>query len=638
MLDHVFSPFTIKGKTLKNRLAVAAMVTNFSNEDGTCSETFAAYHEARAKGGYGMIITEDFAVNPRGRGFRCLPGLWNDDQIAGYKEFTKRIHQYGTVLIAQIYHCGRQSSKAVLGVAPQAPSAIACPFSPDIPEELTIEEIKEIISQYGDSARRAQEAGFDGVEIHGAHGYLIAQFMSSYTNKRTDEYGGSLENRMRFALEIIKDIRSKVSPDFIVGYRISADEYVTGGRNIEDTLTIVPYLEKAGIDYIHISAGVYRSFSDIIPSQYRGHSWNTDAAAEVKKITNLPVITVGRINDPRLAETILATGKADIVAMGRQSLADPETPNKAKEGRFNEIVNCIACHHGCVKNLLQNIPIACVLNPVLGRESKVSITKTDNPKKIMIVGSGPAGLAAAITAAKRGHKVKVYEKDKWAGGQFRIGAVPPGKGELINYINWQLNELNKLGVPVEFNTEVTPELVKQENPDVVVAATGAEPIIPNIPGIDRENVVTANDVLSGKVNTGSKVVVIGGGCVGAETANQLATYLKDVTLVEMTGVIAGDEMLVPRWDLLDDLKKNNVKVLTNTKVVEITDAGVKVTGAVNDTLPCDTVVISVGSKPSVALANKLKEEGYNIQIIGDASEVGLVGKAIKEGFDLGVVI
>ena len=638
MLDHVFSPFTIKGKTLKNRLAVAAMVTNYCNEDGTCTETFTAYHEAKAKGGYGMIITEDFAVNPRAKGFRCLPGLWNDEQIEGYKEFTKRIHKYDTVLIAQIYHAGRQSSKAVLGVAPQAPSAIPCPFSPDMPEELTIEEIKEIVTDFGDCARRAQLSGFDGIEIHGAHGYLISQFMSSYTNKRTDEYGGSLQNRIRFALEIIKDIRSKVTPDFIVGFRISVDEYVTGGRNIEDTLTIIPYLEKAGIDYIHVSAGVYRSFNDIIPSQYRGHSWNADDGEEVKKITNLPVISVGRVNDPRLAETILATGKADIVAMGRQSLADPETPNKAKEGRFEEIRTCIACHHGCVRKLLENVPIECILNPTLGKESEVKVKEAEEAKKVLVIGSGPAGMESARIAAQRGHKVEVYEKDKWAGGQFRIGAVPPGKGEMINYVNWQLNELNKLNVPVHMNTEVTPELIKEKNPDVIIAATGAEPIIPDIPGSDKKHVVTAHDVLYGRVNTGNKIVVVGGGCVGAETANQLATYLKEVTLVEMLDVIAGDEMIVPRWDLLDDLKKNNVRILTNTKVEEITDQGVKVSGAVNEVLPCDTVVIAVGSKPATGLAGKLKDEGYNVHIIGDASEVGLAGKAIKEGFELGRTI
>lgn len=381
------------------------MVMNLCNTDGTCTERFTAYHEAKAKGGFGMIITEDFAVDPLGKGFVGIPGLWNDGQVDGFKEFTKRIHKYDTVLIAQIYHCGRQTSKAVTGAAPQAPSAIPCPFSSDMPHELTIEEIHRIVSEYGDCARRAEEAGFDGIEIHGAHGYLIAQFMSPYSNKRMDEYGGSLENRIRFALEVIRDIRSKVSKEFIVGYRISCDEFVTGGRSIEDTKTIVPYLDEAGINYVHATAGVYRSFDAVIPSMYEKHGWISDFAKEIKEVTNLPVITVGRINDPRIADSIIKSGKADLVSLGRQSLADPETPNKAKEGRFSDIRTCIGCHHGCVGNLLANVPGECILIPETGHEFELEPVHTDSPKKVPVIGSGPAGLEAA----EKGHHVEVYE-------------------------------------------------------------------------------------------------------------------------------------------------------------------------------------------------------------------------------------
>ena len=298
----------------------------------------------------------------------------------------------------------------------------------------------------------------------------------------------------------------------------------------------------------------------------------------------------------------------------------------------------VAFSPGCVKNLLNNVPIQCILNPTLGRESQVALEKTTAPKNIMVIGSGPAGLEAAITAASRGHRVKVFEKNRWAGGQFRIGAVPPGKGEMINYINWQLNELRKLGVPVLMEMEVTPELVKKEKPDVIFAATGAEPIIPNIPGIDRPNVVSAHDVLAGKVNTGNRVVVVGGGCVGAETANQLANYLKCVTIVEMLDAIAGDEIVVPRWDLLEDLDRNKVRICTKTNVDEITEEGVKVSGAVNEVIPCDTVVLAVGAKPVLGLADTLKKEGYDVRVIGDALKVGLGGEAIMEGFETGRTI
>lgn len=635
MLDHLFSTFTIEGKQLKNRCVVPAMVMNYCNEDGTCTERFTAYHEAKAKGGFGMIITEDFAVTPGGKGFKYLPGLWNDGQIPGFAEFTKRIHQYGTVLIAQIYHAGRQTSKAVIGQAPWAPTAIPCPFSPDMPREMTIEEIKETVSQYGDCARRAKEAGFDGIEIHGAHGYLIAAFMSPYSNKRTDAYGGPLQNRIRFALEIIKDIREKCGKDFIVGYRISADEYVTGGRTIEDTKTIVPYLEEAGISYVHVTAGVYRTFDAVIQSMYCAHAWIADLAKEVKEVTKLPVITVGRYNDMRVADTVLACGKADLVSFGRQSLADPETPNKAREGRFDDIRTCIGCHHGCIGNLLANVPGQCILNPTLGLESEVKEAKTDAPKKVMVIGAGPGGLQAAISAAECGHAVTVYEKSRWAGGQFRLGSVPAGKGEITTFITWQMHELEKLGVEVKLGTEVTKELAEAEKPDVIIAATGAAPVIPHIPGADKANVVTSHDVLSGAVNTGARVVVIGGGCVGAETANHLASNLKRVTLVEMLEEIAVDEVVVPRWGLMADLEKNKVRICTRTTVTEIRDNSVILSGAVNEEIPADTVVLSVGAKSVDGLAKELQAEGYDVKVIGDAAKVGLAGAAIAQGYEIG---
>lgn len=638
MLDHLFSPLTIEGKTLKNRCVVPAMVMNFCNTDGTCTEQFTAYHEAKAKGGFGMIITEDFGVTPRGKGFTRIPGLWEDRQIEGFKQFTDRIHKYGTVIIAQIYHAGRQTSKAVMGQAPAAPSAIPCPFSPDMPEEMTIDEIHETVEQFGDCARRAKEAGFDGVEVHLAHGYLLAEFLSPYSNKRTDEYGGPLQNRMRMALEVLQNVRNKCGSDFIVGVRISGDENVTGGRSIADTMAVVPYLEQAGASYIHVSAGVYRSFDAVIPSMYCNHAWIADNAEKVKRITNLPVITVGRYNDPRIADAVLAAGQADLVSFGRQSLTDPEMPNKAHEGRFDDIRQCIGCEHACISGILADKQGGCILNPSLGHESTLRYDKTDSPKKIMVIGAGPGGLQAAISAARCGHSVTVYEKGRWAGGQFRLGSVTPGKGEITTFIRWQMHELEKLGVKVNLNTEVMKETVEAEKPDVIVAATGAEPVIPHIPGADGPNVVTAHDVLSGKVNTGARIVVIGGGCVGTETADHLASNLKNVTLVEMLDDIATDEVIVPRWDLLADIRKNNVRVLTGTTVQEIKENSVVVSGKVNEEIPADTIVLSVGSRSVHGLADELKEAGYDVRVIGDAARVGLAGEAIAQGDEAGRTI
>ncbi len=637
MLDNLFSTFTIKGKTLRNRSVVAPMVMNLCNLDGTCTERFTAYHETKAKGGFGMIITEDFAVMPNGKGFIQVPGLWEDSQTDTFKEFTKRIHAQGAVLIAQIYHCGRQTSIQMIGEVPWAPSADPCPLMQEPVHEMTIDEIKQVVEAFGDCARRAEEAGFDGVELHGAHGYLLAQFMSPYSNQRTDEYGGAMENRIRFAEECIRNVRSKVTDDFIVGYRISADEHVSGGRTLEDTKTIVPYLERAGIDYVHVTAGCYGAIDALCPSMYTKHAWIADDAMEVKQVTKLPVISVGRYNDMRIADQVLGCGKADLIAFGRASLADPAAPNKAKEGRFEDIITCIGCEQGCIGGILPQGPGQCILNPFTANEYNTPYeVKAETPKKVMIVGAGPAGLEAAIEAAKSGHTVEVYEKRRWAGGQFRLGAVPPSKGEIASFIQWQLNQLKKLNVPVCFETEVTKDLVVEKASDVVVVATGAEPLIPaSIPGIDLPHVVTAHDVLEGKALGGNRTVVIGGGSVGCETANYIASSHKAVTVVEMLEDVATDEQTGPRWQLLEDMEKHHVRILTETTVKEIKEGCVVLEGACNETLKADKVVIAVGSKPQNSLAEELIALGCNVKVIGDAAKAGLAGKAIREGFELG---
>lgn len=636
MLDSLFSPITINKRQLKNRCIVPAMVMNLCEEDGSCTERFAAYHEAKAKGGFAMIITEDFAItNVAGKGHQYIGGLWKDEHIPGFKEYTDRLHKWGALSIVQLHHPGRQ-----IGVidkdTPWAPSAIPCPFSPDMmPHEMTVAEIKLVVKQFGQAAARAKAAGFDGCELHGAHGYLIEEFMSPYSNKRTDEYGGDLCNRMRFALEIIHEVREQTGPDFIIGYKLSSDEWVSGGLTIEDTKAYVPFLEEAGVDYFGVSVGVYRSGDQIIPSMYTDHGWIANNAKEVKSVASVPVYAIGRINDTRVANAIIKSGKADMVAMGRQSIADPETPNKAKAGCFTDIRTCVGCLHGCDANVNLEKSGTCELNPIIGHESEAEYqtVMTDSPKNVLVIGAGPAGLEAAIGAAKRGHHVTVYDKDRWAGGKYRLASVPPCKGELGAFIVWQMHELKKLNVPVILNTPVTKELVDSVKPDVVIAATGTTPVVPKkIPGYDKDIVVLGTDVLSGKANTGHNVVVIGGGHAGAETANHIASYMKNVTIVEPQEDIAMDEVDTPRNGLLADLKKNGVRICTSTAVQEIKDHSVVVSGKVNEEIECDTVVISIGYTPNTALADELKNAGYDVRIIGDAVSVGLVGPAVRAGY------
>lgn len=640
MLKNVFSSKRIGKMELPNRLIVPAMVTNYCNSDGTATERYIAYHEARAMGGWGLIITEDYAVDPGGKGFPKIPGLWDDCQIDGHRKFTDSIHKHGTKVVAQIYHAGRQTNHLVIGKQPVAPSPIPCPSNQEIPHELTIDEIHELVGKYGDCALRAKKAGFDGVEVHGAHGYLIAQFMSPYSNKRTDEYGGSLINRLRFPLEIISDIRAKAGNDFPIIFRMSGDEFVPGGRTIEDTKLIAVMLEKAGVNALHISAGVYGSTWAIIPPAAVRHAWIADFAAEIKKVVSIPIITVGRINDPLMAETIIASGKADFVAMGRASLADPELPNKASAGRFDDINYCIGCLQGCEGNLFRGKNTGCLVNPATGREIEFAIKPAEKRKKILIAGGGPAGMEAAIVAAQRGHEVHLYEKTDRVGGQYTIGSIPPNKGEVDMFIVWQYNQMKKYGVDIHLNTELTADMILNESPDAVIVATGGVPLIPDIPGASKPNVVNANDVLMGKVDVGPRVIVVGGGMVGSETADHLANHGKEVTIVEMLPQIAKDEEDAVKYFLLKDLKKNNVKIYVNCIVKEVIDDGVIVeTNGERMTIsPADTIVMAVGTKSVNDLAEQIKEKVSQVIVVGDAVEVRKALEAVEEGYQAGLTV
>lgn len=639
MFDHVFSPITIKGKTIKNRFAVPAMVTDFCNEDGTATERYLAYHEEKAKGGWGLIITEDYNVSPEGHGFRCTAGLWNDKQIASHSELPKRVHRYGTVILAQIYHCGRQTnSRAIPGLKPRSSSAIMCPFGDEIPDPLTTEEVKEMVSWYGDTALRAKKCGFDGVEIHGAHGYLIAQFFSPYSNKRLDEYGGNFWNRTRFAREIIQDIRRKCGDDFIIDMRISADEFVEGGLTLEDAKAIAVMMEQAGLDMIHVSIGTYLSVDLNIASSFSGHGWFADWGKAVREAVKIPVIVVSRVNDPFLADEMIATGKCDLVAMGRASLADPALPAKAKEKRFADIRRCIGCNDGCVGVLFTDNPITCVLNPMLGHEYEGEIEQAAVRKKVAVVGAGPAGLYAAIAAAKRGHDVVVYEKGKHAGGNFYTASIPPCKGEITDFIVWQTEQCRQLEVEIRYETEATAQFLKEAGMDTVILATGSNPVVPPVPGLaGNEKVCFARDLLEGRVKPGNECVVIGGGQVGAETAHFLAQLLRKVTVIEMTGVIAADAALAVNWHLIDCLEKRKVKMQTDATVTEITDEGVVYRDKSGElhTVPADTIVVAAGYRANNPLEDALKDSGIEVKVVGDAVRARKVMHATREGFDAG---
>jgi 2,4-dienoyl-CoA reductase-like NADH-dependent reductase (Old Yellow Enzyme family)/thioredoxin reductase len=611
------------------------MVTCYCDDDGMPTEQYIAYHEDRAKGGFGLIITEDYAVDPHGRGFWCA-GLWKDEQIEPHRELTERVHAAGAKIFAQIYHCGRQTAAALIGAQPVSASALPCPAMGEVPHALTREEIQVIVGQFGDTAHRAELAGFDGVEVHGAHGYLIAQFMSNYSNKRTDEYGGTLSNRLRFPLAIIADIKAKCGPDFVVSFRISADEYVIGGRDLAETTVICRQLETAGVDLVHITAGTYESAWAIIPPLGRPYAWLAECAAQIRQVVKIPVQVVGRIKDPLVGETILASGQADLISFARASLADPDLARKYAEGHPEQIRECIGCNQGCITILFTNQPIRCLVNPSLGFEGAKEIKPAATRKKVMIIGGGPAGLEAARGARLAGHEVVLHERSDHLGGNFVVGAIPPGKGELTSYIVWLREELGRLGVQIKLCSTATAEVIRRDAPDVVVYAAGAKHLRPSIPGIERANVVDACDVLTGRASVGGRVVIAGGGMIGSETALYLASIGRQVTIVDQLPAVALEENASRRYYLMKEFGQYQVEAVVNATITSFGEAAVEVEqDGKPRTLPCDTVVLALGMTPDVASLDSLREVA-EVRVIGDAVEAADGLKASREGFLCGL--
>jgi 2,4-dienoyl-CoA reductase-like NADH-dependent reductase (Old Yellow Enzyme family)/thioredoxin reductase len=644
MMTELFTPAKIGNCEIPNRLIVPAMVMNLCTEDGMITERYIRYIEEKAKGGWGMIITEDYAVNENAKGYQFIPGLYRDDQIEGNKKLTETVHQYDTKLFCQMYHPGRQSKHAVNGnVQPSAPSAIKDPFCMDLPREISIEEIHQIVRDFGAAARRAKEAGFDGIEIHAAHGYLISEFLSPFTNKRVDEYGGCFDNRTRILDEIYAEIRENVGTDFPVQVRISANEYLLGGRTEADTYELVRHLDELGVDAIHVSNGMYASpvIRQIIAPMYTEHAFNMDVAEQIKKLVSCPVIVTNRINDPKMADTILKMGKADFIGMGRGSLADPYLPQKAKNGQFSNIRYCIGCLQGCEAGLLAGTCATCLVNPRVGREYENPMAKTDAPKKVMVIGGGPAGLMAAETAAKIGHSVTVYEAQKNLGGQFRSAAYPLGKGELSTFVSSLAKSLKDLNVPVNTGTEVTEELIQTEKPDAIIIATGAKPLVLPIPGMDGDNVVTAEDVLLGNVDVKpGPVVVCGGGEVGGETAHFLTQTCHDITLIEMRSDILNDMMPLTRMCLVDYIKESGIKVLTDARVQSISTEKVAYSdenGEVRE-VPAATVVSAFGYKAYNPLEDIARKYCENVTVVGGAVKAGNAMTAVREGYEAALAL
>lgn len=639
MKSSLWQPFKINQMELKNRIVFPPMVTQYAEERGFVSERTKNHYEARAKGGAGLIIVEATYVHPRGQAFAKQLSISADEYIPGLSELVEAIHHNGAKAAIQLHHGGRMAKSWLMGMPPVAPSPVAAPGG-EVPKELTIEEIKEIITYFADAAARARKAGFDGVEIHGAHGYLLHQFLSRATNKRQDSYGGTIANRSRLLLEVIGAVRGAVGKDYPVWCRMTTKEYgIEEGTTLEEARETAKLAQEAGIDAIHVSASGPTA-PNILPSPAFVPGVLVHLAEGIKKVVRVPVIAVGKIT-PELGERLIKEVKVDLVAMGRQLLADPELPNKVAVGKLEDINPCTDCF-GCRSDLLHPgvLGIRCQVNPAAGKETEFLIVKAVKPRRVLVIGGGVAGMTAARVAAMRGHRVTLWEKTRRLGGQLIQAVIPPHKGRIGLLNEFLQKQLKKLGVKVQLSKSATVVEVVKFKPDVVVIGTGVKPVVPEIPGLSKARFAQVEDVLEGKVEVGEKVVVIGGEVVGCETAEFLADRGKKVTVTRRGAEMATGAGFSLRAFLLNRLREKGVTLLPGVKYEEVTPEGLVVTTKEGErkTILVDTIVLAAGSVPDLSLYEEIKGGAPEIHLVGDCVKPRTIRDAIVDGFQVGMKI
>lgn len=642
--DLLFTPFKIGKMEVKNRIVMSPMGTNTTGPDGVTSMDEINYFEARARGGAGMIITGVFFLNERiAQG--SLEGLLHDNYvIPRLTELCESVQRYGTKIIAQLSAgTGRNAFPNMFGDPPMSASPIPSAFDENvICHALTHEEIKEILDLFYESAVRVKKAGFDGIEIHGHAGYLIDQFMSSIWNKRDDEYGGSLENRMRFPVEIVKSIRKAVGPDMPILFRIALDHRFEGGRTLEESMGIIKILEEAGVDALDIDAGSYETIDYIFPPTYLGDACMEYVCEPARKEVSIPILNSGN-HTPETAVKLIESGNADFAMMGRPLIADPDLPIKLASNNREDVRPCIRCNQDCIGRIVdRNTKLSCAVNPQAGFEERFVIEKTDTPKHVAVIGGGPAGLEAARVAAMKGHKVTLYEKEDRIGGQLSSAATPPFKYKLREFVSWYDVQMERLGVKVKLNTNVNIDDPVLEKADYIIAGTGAVPVVPGIPGIDGENVIGAIEAhLNKELVKGENIVITGGGLTGCDLALELAMEGKNVSIVEQMEELAPDALFINKVSLMAGLDKYNIKKFTGHKVLSIEKNGVKVQAADGGEklIEADTVIHAFGMKPNTELVDLIKlKHGAKTRQIGDSVTVAQVGEAVRSGFFAGLTV
>ena len=610
------------------------MVTNYGSENGFVTDQLKHYYAARARGGVGLIIVEATCVESReGKGLKRQLYIDDDSYVPGLSDLVREVKRHGAKVAIQLFHTGSEGRQALTGMQPVAPSPVPKPGG-EMPRELTGSEVDALVQRFAQAAHRAKIAGFDGVEIHGAHGYLIAQFLSSFFNRRDDFYGGALEGRATFLTDIIKTTREVVGKDYPVWCRINGEEFgPEGGLSGEEAQQVARMAQYAGADAIHVSVFGYGVNPHTAPPMAQPRGNLVRFANRVKRAVTVPVIAVGRI-DPEIAEAVLQDSKADLVAIGRGLIADPEIPNLAEGGKLKEARPCIGCMT-CLDSLIMGDGLLqCVVNPTVGREEDGVVERAKTPKKVMIIGGGPAGMEAARVSALRGHDVVLHESGKALGGQLLLAATPPYKKSLKTFAEYQRSRLSALGVKVEMGCEVTLSLVEDAGPDVVIMATGVKPFVPPIPGVGGANVVIVDDVLEDRADVGDRVAIIGAELVGCETAEFLVDRGKEVTLIRRGDRIATKVNPRNRMHLLARLSAKGVSMMTGVQYQEINEKGVVITTreGKTDTVRVDTVVLAAGSLADRNLYREIDGKVPELYRIGDCVAPRDIRAAVTEGY------